>query len=148
MNPIANPFLPGAGALPTALIGRTINLTFYKNGATMPGTYPNNPPITLPTIKQATQVSLKSLDESFFRVRFDRLTPKEKQYLRALAELETTSRRSKHVAKKLGMQSNQTAPIRANLIKKGMIYSPAHGDTAFTVPLFGDFMKRTIPKLR
>ena len=41
----------------------------------------------------------------------------------------------------------RTNPIRASLIRKGMIYSPSHGDNSFTVPLFGDYMKRVMPKL-
>jgi type II secretory pathway predicted ATPase ExeA len=100
--------------------------------------------IELDTIKKATEVALKKLDENFFRVRFDRLTPKEKQYLRALAELGQEPQRSGTIAEKLRKKVNQTAPLRNSLIKKGMIYSPTHGDTAFTVPLFGDFLKRTM----
>jgi hypothetical protein len=39
-------------------------------------------------------------------------------------------------------------PVRAKLIKKGMIYSPAHGELAFTVRLFGEFMIRVIPTFK
>jgi hypothetical protein len=102
-------------------------------------------PITLETVKQATEVSISRLDESFFRVRFDRLTPREKQYLRALAELGPETQRSADIAEKIGLAINRLAPVRNGLIKKGMIYSPAYGDTAFTVPLFDEFMKRTMP---
>lgn len=102
-------------------------------------------PIDTFVIKQATKIALNRLDESFFRVRFDRLTPREKDYLRALAEFGAKPQRSGDVALKLGMDVNTAAPLRNSLIKKGMIYSPLHGDTAFTVPLFEDFMKRTIP---
>lgn len=90
-------------------------------------------------------MALKRLDESFFRVRFDRLTPKEKEYLRALAKLGMKPQRSGDVAEQLGLGVNQVSPIRSNLIKKGMIYSPTHGDTAFTVPLFDGFMMRIMP---
>jgi hypothetical protein len=102
-------------------------------------------PITLEVVNRATRVSIKRLDESFFRVRFDRLTPKEKQYLRALAELGPDTQRSGDVAEKMGVAINNLAPVRNGLIKKGMIYSPAYGDTAFTVPLFDEFMKRSMP---
>jgi hypothetical protein len=102
-------------------------------------------PINLNVAKQATEASIKRLDQNFFRVRFDRLTPREKEYLRALAELGETPQRSGNVAEGLGMGVQDAAPLRNNLIKKGMIYSPKHGDTAFTVPLFGDFMKRIMP---
>lgn len=102
-------------------------------------------PISLDVAKQATSESIQKLDQSFFRVRFDRLTPREKEYLRALAELGTIPQRSGNVAEKLGVDVQNAAPLRNNLIKKGMIYSPKHGDTAFTVPLFEGFMKRIMP---
>jgi hypothetical protein len=90
-------------------------------------------------------MSDRLLDKSFFRVRFDRLTPREKEYLRALAELGPLPQRSGDVADKLGKKVNAVGPLRDGLIKKGMLYSPAHGDTAFTVPLFDEFMKREMP---
>ena len=102
-------------------------------------------PIDLPTILLATKESLLRLDESFFRVRFDRLTPREKEYLHALAILGDGAQRSGSIAEKLNVKPQAVAPIRNNLIKKGMIYSPSYGDTDFTVPLFGDFMKRIMP---
>jgi DNA-binding CsgD family transcriptional regulator len=102
-------------------------------------------PITLEVIQRATIASIARLDQSFFRVRLDRLTPREKDYLRALAELGADPQRSGDIAEKLGVEVNRVAPLRNGLIKKGMIYSPAHGDTAFTVPLFEAFMKRTMP---
>ena len=97
--------------------------------------------------EEATKLALLELDSSFFRVRFDRLTPKEKQYLRAMAELGAGPHRSGDIADCLGRKVTTVAPIRNALISKGMIFSPAHGDTAFTVPLFDDFMKRVIPDL-
>lgn len=90
----------------------------------------------------ATTASLKRLDAGFFRVRFDRLTPREKEYLYALAVLGDGAKRSGDIAEQLHTTPQRAAPIRNNLIKKGMIYSPSHGDTDFTVPLFADFMKR------
>jgi hypothetical protein len=101
-------------------------------------------PIDLPTVKLATHASILRLDESFFRVRFDRLTPREKEYLYALAVLGNGAQRSGDIANKLHVGSQSIAPIRNSLLKKGMIYSPAHGDTDFTVPLFGEFMKRVM----
>ena len=101
-----------------------------------------NNQISLDVIKEATKASLQRLDESFFRVRFDRLTPSEKRYLRALAEFGSGPHRSGDVAEKLKVKSQSVAPIRASLIKKGMIHSPSYGDTEFTVPLFDDFMRR------
>lgn len=102
-------------------------------------------PIGLPLILDTTVAFTSRLDQSFFRVRFDRLTPREKDYLSALAELGSGNQRSGDVAERLGVKVQTIAPLRSSLIKKGMIYSPAHGDTAFTVPLFDQFMLRTMP---
>jgi hypothetical protein len=102
-------------------------------------------PIDLPTIRKATEAAIKSLDEGFFRVRFDRCTPSEKRYLRALAELGPGPQRSGEIAEQLNVKSTSVGPIRSKLIAKGMIYSPQHGDTAFTVPMFDDYMRRVMP---
>jgi len=102
-------------------------------------------PNGIDVVRQATIDSIRRLDANFFRVRFDRLTPREKQYLRALADMGEAVQRSGDIAERLGVKVQSIAPVRNGLIKKGMIYSPAHGDTAFTVPLFADFMKRIMP---
>ena len=102
-------------------------------------------PITLTDVRAASTEAIAALDESFFRVRFDRLTPKEKHYLRAMAELGPGPHRSGDIAIVLKKPTNSLGPLRASLIAKGMIWSPNHGDTAFTVPLFDEFMKRIIP---
>ncbi len=102
-------------------------------------------PITKADVEAASTEAVAALDESFFRVRFDRLTPTEKRYLRAMAELGPGPHRSGDIAAVLGRDSTSLAPIRSNLIAKGMIWSPTHGDTAFTVPLFDAFMKRIVP---
>jgi hypothetical protein len=104
-------------------------------------------PINLADAKLANQEAINELDASFFRVRFDRLTPSEKRYMRAMAELGPGPHRSGEVADLLRKKVTTTAPTRNALITKGMIYSPAHGDTAFTVPLFDGFMKRIIPEM-
>ena len=102
-------------------------------------------PITLRNVTAASTEAIAALDESFFRVRFDRLTPKEKQYLRAMAELGPGPHRSGDIAVLVGKPTNSLGPLRAGLILKGMIWSPNHGDTSFTVPLFDEFMKRIMP---
>lgn len=104
-------------------------------------------PIGLRDTARATVDALAELDASFFRVRFDRLTPAEKRYMRAMAELGPGPHRSGDIADVLKSKVTSVAPVRNGLIAKGMIYSPAHGDTAFTVPLFDGFMKRTLPDL-
>ncbi|MEX0784044.1 MAG: ATP-binding protein [Dehalococcoidia bacterium] len=102
-------------------------------------------PITAEDVAAASVSVVAALDESFFRVRFDRLTPGEKRYLRAMAELGPGPHRSGDVADALGREVTSLGPTRSNLINKGMIYSPSHGDTAFTVPLFDEFMRRIMP---
>lgn len=98
-------------------------------------------------VQAATRQALAELDASFFRVRLDRLTPSEKRYLRAMAELGPGPHRSGDIADILGREVRTVAPTRAKLIDKGMIYSPAHGDTGFTVPLFDAYMRRVMPAL-
>lgn len=93
----------------------------------------------------ATQLAITQLDSGFFRVRFDRCTPMEKTYMRAMADIDSITPRSGDIATAMKKEVKQVAPLRQSLITKGMIYSPAHGDTAFTVPLFADYMKRTMP---
>lgn len=102
-------------------------------------------PITLRDVEEASRAAIAALDESFFRVRFDRLTPLEKRYLRAMAELGPGPHRSGDIADQLKREVTSLGPTRGQLIAKGMIWSPSHGDTAFTVPLFDDFMRRIMP---
>ena len=102
-------------------------------------------PITKEDVAVASREAIAALDESFFRVRFDRLTPAEKKYLRAMADLGAGPHRSGDIADKLKRSVTSLGPTRAQLISKGMIWSPNHGDTAFTVPLFDEFMRRIMP---
>ena len=104
-------------------------------------------PITLQVVQEATATVMQRLDENFFRVRFDRLTPGEKKFLRAMAGLDPKARHSGDIAEALGVKINSIGPARAKLMQKGMIYSPAHGEMAFTVPLFDAFMLRAMPDL-
>jgi hypothetical protein len=103
-------------------------------------------PITLRVVLDASQTVIRRLDENFFRVRFDRLTPGEKRFLRAMAGLGPGAQRTSDIAEALGVKITKIGPVRASLIKKGMIYSPAHGDMTFTVPLFDEFMRRVMPE--
>lgn len=99
-------------------------------------------PIGIDAVNTASLTAVAAMDESFFRVRFDRLTPKEKKYLRAMAELGPGPHRSGDIASCFGAAVSSLAPTRSSLIDKGMVWSPNHGDTAFTVPMFDQFMKR------
>lgn len=102
-------------------------------------------PISGDDARAVTPIVLDQLDRNFFLVRLDRLTPKETEYLKAMADLGPGPHRSGDIAAKLGVRVESVAPRRSGLITKGMIYSPAHGDTAFTVPLFDEFLHRAMP---
>ena len=102
-------------------------------------------PIPAADVDAVHALVMAALDRDFFRVRLDRLTPKEREYLRAMADLGPGPHRSGDIAAELGVRVESVGPRRAGLIRKGMIYSPAHGDTAFTVPLFDEFLKRAMP---
>ncbi|MEP7272852.1 MAG: ATP-binding protein, partial [Acidobacteriota bacterium] len=103
-------------------------------------------PITLEIVQNAIATVIPRLDQNFFRVRFDRLTPSEKNFLRAMAALGPGAQRTGEIANVLRVRLTSLGPVRARLIKKGMVYSPGHGDMAFTVPLFDEFMVRAIPE--
>jgi hypothetical protein len=102
-------------------------------------------PISILDIESASTTAIAALDESFFRVRFDRLTPSERTYLRAMSDLGPGPHRSGDMADRLKRSVSSLGPVRSSLIAKGMIWSPSHGDTAFTVPLFDEFMRRIKP---
>lgn len=102
-------------------------------------------PITAANVEVASQQAIAALDQSFFSVRFDRLTPAEKRYMRAMAQLGAGPHRSGDIANILNRLVSSLAPTRNQLINKGMIWSPSHGDTAFTVPMFDQFMQRIMP---
>lgn len=103
-------------------------------------------PITLADVEVASIDATNRLDEDFFRVRFDRLTDREKDYMRAMAALGPGSHRSGDIAGALGIPVRSAGPLRDSLIKKGMIYSEKHGRNAFTVPMFDDYMRRAMPE--
>ena len=103
-------------------------------------------PITRAAVEQANETATEALDRNFFRVRFDRLTPREHHYLRAMAELGPGPHRSGVIADKLGRKVESLGPLRSGLIRKGMIWSLSHGEAAFTVPLFDEFMRREMPE--
>lgn len=91
---------------------------------------------------QAADEATRRLDDGFFKVRFDRLTPKEREYVIAMAKLGPGPYRSSDIATALGETHQSLGPRRAQIISKGMIYSPSHGDIAFTVPMFNDYLIR------
>lgn len=104
-------------------------------------------PITLADVEQASVLTIATLDESFFKVRLERATPMERRYLRAMAELGAGPHRSGDIAQKLSKPASSLGPARSKLISKGIVWSPSHGDTAFTVPLFHDYLLRKVPQI-
>jgi hypothetical protein len=142
----------GASIQPTALatiVQRTEGYPYFLQewGAHAWMTAPKSP-ITRRDVDVASEKAMAALDASFFRVRFDRLTPREQEYLRAMAELGPGTHRSGDIAAELGVAVTTAGPIRTGLIRKGMIWSPSHGETAFTVPMFDEYMRRTMPDWR
>jgi hypothetical protein len=101
-------------------------------------------PISAEDVEHASSSVIRRLDEGFFRVRFERLTPKEREYVIAMASLGKGPYRASSIAAKLGESVQSLGPRRAMIINKGMIYSPAHGDIAFTVPMFEAYLDRAI----
>lgn len=99
--------------------------------------------IDLADAVQAADKATRRLDEGFFKVRFERLSPKEREYVIAMAQLGPGPYRSSDVAAALGETPQSLGPRRSQIISKGMIYSPSHGDIAFTVPMFNEYLSRT-----
>lgn len=137
-------------AIENAAVARLLEVTqrypyFIQQWAHDAWNVAENETITAHDMEAATKTALATLDESFFRVRFDRCTPSEKRYMRALASFGPGAHRSGDIADQLGLKTTSVGPTRGKLIKKGMIYSPQHGDTAFTVPLFDEYMRRAMP---
>jgi hypothetical protein len=99
----------------------------------------------LAVVETATKLTIAGLDESFFKVRLERTKPSERGYLRAMADLGIGPHRSGDIAHQLQKSVSTQAPVRASLIRKGIVWSPTHGDTAFPVPLFHDYLLRTVP---
>lgn len=102
-------------------------------------------PITAASVAVASRQAVAALDASFFLVRFDRMTPSEKRYVRAMAQLGPGPHRSGDIATELNRPVTSLGPTRSQLIRKGAVWSPSHGDTAFTVPMFDEFMLRMMP---
>ncbi len=105
----------------------------------------SGPGIDRHDVETAANLARQRLDAGFFRVRFDRLTPREKNYLRAMAALGPDSAQAGDIAAALRVKPASVAPLRTGLIGKGMIYSPHRGGTAFTVPMFDAYLRRIMP---
>ena len=109
------------------------------------------PPLSFPQRKGSEVVlfywnrQMQRLDTNFFDVRFDRLSNREKEFLRAMAEFpQDKTIAMSDVADRMGRPQSAISPVRSSLIRKGMVYSPAYGGIAYTVPMFADYLRRTM----
>jgi hypothetical protein len=146
-NAIRQPITEEGESIDEALLDRIVSLTrgypyFLQEWGHQVWNASPNSPISLDCLTLAGKEALRRLDEGFFKVRIDRLTPKEREYVIAMARLGPGPYRSSDVADQLGEKLTTLGPRRAQIIAKGMIYSPAHGDIAFTVPMFDEYLKR------
>lgn len=144
---IRQPIEEEGEAIDDAVLDRIVTLTrgypyFLQEWGYQVWNASTGSPISTSCIETAEREALRRLDEGFFKVRIDRLTPKEKEYVIAMARLGPGPYRSSDVAEVLGEKLTTLGPRRAQIIGKGMIYSPAHGDIAFTVPMFDEYLKR------
>lgn len=103
--------------------------------------------LTVDDVRAAEPIYQSKLDSSFFRVRLDRATEMQRVYLRAMAELGPGMQKAQDVAEVMSRTSSQVAPLRAELINMGLLFTPEHGYAEFTVPHFEQFMARSIPIL-
>ncbi|WP_454616615.1 ATP-binding protein [Bradyrhizobium cenepequi] len=152
INAIVNPAREEGVTIERAAVAQILTLTerypyFLQQWAHEAWNVAEGNQIRAKDVLLAHNNAIAVLDEGFFKVRFDRCTPSERKYMRALAELGSGVQRSGDIAQLLKVKTASVAPTRSSLIKKGMIYSPSHGDTVFTVPLFDQYMKRAIPKM-
>lgn len=150
IDAIQKPALAEGVSFTAAAVDRILNVTekypyFLQQWAYESWNVARETTITDEVVQAASGPAIDELDQSFFKVRFDRCTPSERKYMRALAEFGRGKHRSGDVAEVLGLKVTSVAPTRSALIRKGMIYSPSHGDTAFTVPLFDEYMRRAMP---
>jgi hypothetical protein len=100
------------------------------------------PEISLADARVGVARGRAALDDGFFRARWDRATPAEQRYLRAIAAGAEERSPSGEVAARLGRRPSSFGPARAALIAKGLIYAPEHGVVAFTVPGMAEFILR------
>lgn len=150
VDAIRVPIEQEGASITDAAIGRILDITqrypyFLQQWGHDAWNISDGPSIELHDVDLATVKAIETLDQGFFKVRFDRCTPSERRYMRALAELGPGAHRSGDVAQIIGLKTTSVGPTRGNLIKKGMVYAPAHGDTEFTVPLFDQYMRRAMP---
>lgn len=126
-----------------SIVDRTQGYPFFlQEWASTAWNIAEGPEITLDDVDHSYSETLASLDAGFFRVRIDRLTPSEVQFVKTMSSLGDGPYAIADIAKAMGRSQSSLGPTRANIISKGMIYSTDHGYLNFTVPLFAEFMRR------
>lgn len=127
----------------SSIVERTGGYPFFlQEWASTAWNNADGPEITAADVEHSYAETLASLDAGFFRVRIDRLTKSEIQFVRTMSELGDGPYAMADVAKAMGRSPTSLGPTRANIISKGMIYSTDHGYLNFTVPLFAEYMRR------
>jgi hypothetical protein len=125
------------------IVNRTQGYPFFlQEWSSIAWNNADGPEITKQDVEDAYTETLASLDDGFFRVRIDRLTPKEIEFVKAMASLGNGPYAMSDIARVLDKKLSSLGPVRANTISKGMVYSTDHGYLDFTVPLFAEFMRR------
>jgi hypothetical protein len=100
------------------------------------------PVITLDDARASAVIGLERLDAGFFRSRWNRATPSERRLLVAMAEDGFGPSSSSEIARRMDLKPNSLGPYRANLINKGLVYAPDHGQLAYTVPGMDAYVQR------
>lgn len=127
----------------SAIVERTKGYPFFlQEWASTTWNLADGPEVTIEDVERAYAETLGSLDDGFFRVRIDRLTKAEVQFVKTMSDLGDGPYAMADIAKAMGRALSSLGPTRANIISKGMIYSTEHGYLAFTVPLFAEFLRR------
>lgn len=127
----------------SAIVVRTKGYPFFlQEWASVAWNNAQGPEIVFDDVNQSYVETMASLDEGFFKVRIDRLTKSEVQFVRTMANLGDGPYAMADIAKVMDRAQSSLGPTRANIIAKGMIYSSDHGYLDFTVPLFAEFMRR------
>lgn len=126
-----------------AIVTRTKGYPFFlQEWASVVWNNAEGPEISFADADQSYAETLASLDDGFFKVRIDRLTKAEIQFVKAMADLGDGPYAMAEIAQAMQRTQKSLGPTRASIIAKGMIFSTDHGYLDFSVPLFAEFMRR------
>ncbi|UVM28777.1 MULTISPECIES: ATP-binding protein [unclassified Pseudomonas] len=144
---VQKPIADEEASIELAALGNIVDRTrgypfFLQEWASTAWNNAEGPEITVEDVDHSYAETLASLDAGFFRVRIDRLTKSEVQFVKTMSELGDGPYAMADIAKAMGRTQSSLGPTRANIISKGMIYSTDHGYLNFTVPLFAEYMRR------